>query len=72
MFIVAIALRVIFGFFGRYMGPLSDLLNDLTDPLLGPMRRIIPPLGVVDLSAYIVFILLIALNMALSDLRPTF
>jgi YggT family protein len=72
MFIVAIALRVIFGFFGRYMGPLSDLLNDLTDPLLGPMRRIIPPLGVVDLSAYIVFILLIALKRALSDLRPTF
>lgn len=72
MFIVAIALRVIFGFFGRYLGPLSDLLNDLTNPLLQPMRRIIPPLGVVDLSAYIVFILLIALNMALGDLRPTF
>jgi YggT family protein len=72
MFIVAIALRVILGFFGRYLGPLSDLLNDLTDPLLRPMRRIIPPLGVVDLSAYIVFILLIALNMALADLRPVF
>jgi YggT family protein len=72
MFIVAIALKVIFGFFGRYMGPLSDLLNDLTNPLLQPMRRIIPPLGVVDLSAYIVFILLIALNMMLADLRPAF
>jgi len=70
MFIVAIALRVIFGFFGRYMGPLSDLLNDLTNPLLQPMRRLIPPLGVIDLSAYIVFILLIALNMMLADLRP--
>jgi YggT family protein len=72
MFIVALALRVIFGFFGRYMGPLSDLLNDLTDPLLGPVRKIIPPLGVVDLSAYIVFILLIALNMVVADLRPAF
>jgi len=71
MFIVAIALRVILGFFGRYLGPLTDLLNDLTEPLLRPVRRIIPPLGVVDLSAYIVFILLIALNMALADLRPT-
>jgi YggT family protein len=72
MFIVAIALRVILGFFGRYLGPLTDLLNDLTEPLLRPVRRIIPPLGMVDLSAYIVFILLIALNMALADLRPTF
>ena len=70
MFIVAIALRVIFGFFGRYMGPLSDLLNDLTDPLLRPVRHLIPPLGVIDLSAYIVFILLIALNMVLGDMRP--
>lgn len=70
MFIVAIALRVIFGFFGRYMGPLSDLLNDLTDPLLRPVRRLIPPLGVIDLSAYIVFILLIALNMMFADMRP--
>ena len=70
MFIVAIALRVILGFFGRYLGPLSDLLNDLTEPLLRPMRRILPPLGVVDLSAYLVFILLIALNMVLADLRP--
>jgi len=72
MFIVAIALRVILGFFGRYLGPLTDLLNDLTEPLLRPVRGIIPPLGVVDLSAYIVFILLIALNMVLADLRPTF
>lgn len=72
MFIVTIALRVIFGFFGRYLGPLSDLLNDLTEPLLRPIRRIIPPLGMVDLSAYIVFILLIALNMALKDLQPAF
>jgi YggT family protein len=70
MFIVAIALRVIFCFFGRYMGPLSDLLNDLTDPLLRSVRRLIPPLGVIDLSAYIVFILLIALNMVLGDMRP--
>lgn len=72
MFIVAIALRVILGFFGRYLGPLSDMLNDLTNPLLRPIQRIIPPLGVVDLSAYIVFILLIALNMILADLRPSF
>ena len=72
MFLVAIALRVILGFFGRYLGPLTDLLNDLTNPLLRPVRNIIPPLGVVDISAYIVFILLIALNMVLADLRPVF
>ena len=72
MFIVAIVLRVIFGLFGRYFGPLSDLLNEMTEPLMRPIRRIIPPLGVVDLSAYIVIVLLIALNMVLADLQPRF
>jgi YggT family protein len=46
------------------------LLVDLTDPLLKPVRKIIPPLGVVDISAYIVIVLLYALNMILADLLP--
>jgi YggT family protein len=55
---------------GKYFGPLSDLLADMTEPLLRPIRKIIPPLGVIDLSAYIAVILLIALNMVLTDLLP--
>ncbi|MDH4046829.1 MAG: YggT family protein [Gammaproteobacteria bacterium] len=70
MFIVAIVIRVILNLLGRYFGPLSDLLVDMTEPLLRPVRKIIPPLGVIDLSAYIVIVLLIALNMALADLLP--
>ncbi len=70
LFIVAIFVRVILNLLGRYMGPLSDILSDLTQPLLRPMQRVIPPLGVVDLSAYIVIILLIALRMILTDLLP--
>lgn len=70
LFIVVIVIRVILNLLGRYFGPISDMLADLTEPLLTPIRRVIPPLGVVDLSAYIVIILLIALNMALGDLLP--
>ena len=70
MFIVAIVIRVILSLVGRYFGPLSDLLADLTEPLLQPVRRLIPPLGIIDLSAYIVIVLLIALNMVLADLLP--
>ena len=68
LFIVAIVIRVILNILGRYMGPISDMLADLTEPLITPVRRIIPPLGVVDLSAYITIMLLLALNMVLSDL----
>ncbi len=70
LFIVAIIARVILGLIGRYFGPISDMLADLTEPLLRPVRRFIPPLGVVDISAYIVIVLLLALNMILADLLP--
>lgn len=70
LFIVAIVVRVILNWIGRYMGPITDMLADLTEPLITPIRRIIPPLGVVDLSVYVVIILLIALNIALGDLLP--
>jgi YggT family protein len=70
LFIVAIIVRIVLGLFGRYFGPISDLLVDLSEPLLRPVRRVIPPLGVVDISAYIVIVLLMALNMILADLLP--
>jgi YggT family protein len=70
LFIVAIIARVVLGLIGRYFGPISDLLADLTEPLLRPVRRFIPPLGVLDISAYIVIVLLVALNMFLADLLP--
>ena len=70
LFIVAIIVRVVLSLIGRYFGPISDMLADLTEPLLRPVRRIIPPLGVVDISAYVVIVLLLALNMILADLLP--
>ena len=70
LFIVAIIVRIVLGLIGRYFGPISDLLVDLTEPLLRPVRKVIPPLGVVDISAYIVIVLLMALNMILADIAP--
>ena len=70
LFIVAIIARVVLSLIGRYFGPISDMLADLTEPLLRPVRKYIPPLGVLDISAYIVIVLLVALNMFLADLSP--
>lgn len=70
LFIVAIVVRVVMNLLGRHFGPISDILADLSEPLLRPVRRLIPPLGVVDISAYIVIVLLVALNMILADLMP--
>jgi len=70
LFIVAIIARVVLSLIGRYFGPISDMLADLTEPLLRPVRKYIPPLGALDISAYIVIVLLVALNMFLADLSP--
>lgn len=38
--------------------PIVQMLYQLTDPVLEPVRRTIPPLGMIDLSPIIVFIAL--------------
>lgn len=43
---------------GAYGSPVAGLLYSLTEPLLRPARRILPPMGGLDLSPFVVFILL--------------
>jgi YggT family protein len=46
--------------------PAAALLSNLCEPLLRPVRRILPPLGGIDLSALFVIIGLQALYIALT------
>ncbi|AMN45780.1 hypothetical protein ACG33_01390 [Steroidobacter denitrificans] len=46
--------------------PAAALLSSLCEPLLRPVRRVLPPLGGIDLSALFVIIGLQALNIALT------
>jgi len=46
-------------------GPAAHLLGRLCEPLLAPVRRIVPPLGGLDLSALFVLIGLQALQILL-------
>lgn len=62
----------VLGFRTPYSGPLRrivDLLYDLTEPVLAPLRRLIPPvrMGAVglDLSIIVVFVVLAVLQRAL-------
>lgn len=51
--------------------PLAPLVSALTDPLMRPLRRVIPPIGSIDLSPLVAFILLrIALYLTGSLLLP--
>jgi YggT family protein len=40
------------------LGPFIKIVYDLTEPIMAPLRRIIPPLGPIDISPIFVFIIL--------------
>jgi YggT family protein len=48
---LAILIRVLLSWFPvNPSNPLVRLIFDITDPVLAPFRRIIPPIGMIDLS----------------------
>ena len=70
---------IIYGFMGLLIvevvfswinpqAPLAPFVRALTDPLLRPLRRVIPPLGGLDLTVLVALILLQILQYALRQL----
>ncbi len=54
-----IFIRIIFSWgMVSYSNRIMRFLVDATEPLLGPLRRIIPPLGVMDISPIVAFLIL--------------
>jgi len=42
--------------------PLVNVLDQITEPILGPLRRVVPRLGMFDLTPMVAMILLIAIQ----------
>jgi YggT family protein len=60
-YIIAIVLRMVLSWFPSSGGVLADLerlLRRATEPVLGPLRRAIPPVGSLDLSPLILLLFL--------------
>ncbi|MFN2455105.1 MAG: YggT family protein [Pyrinomonadaceae bacterium] len=53
-----IIMRVIFSWVVSYSNPVMRFLTRATDPILIPARRIIPPIGMMDISPIIVIFML--------------
>jgi YggT family protein len=62
LFIMA---RVIFSWSTNYSNPAMRFLFFVTEPVLGPARRLIPPVGMFDISPMIVLLLLQLLQEAI-------
>jgi len=53
-----IFMRIIFSWGASSVNRILRLLIKLTEPVLGPFRRIIPPLGMLDISPIVVLLLI--------------
>ena len=69
--------RIVLGFVLQYMtmqgntvpdalGKVYDVVFMLTEPVLGPIRRILPQLGMLDLSPLVVMIILVVVQRLLT------
>ena len=72
LFVFAIIVRVILSWIAPSGGynPALAIIHTLTDRILRPFRRIIPPMGGLDLSPLFAIILLMAVIIIVAGLKP--
>jgi YggT family protein len=46
-------------------GPIVQFLNTVTDPILEPLRKIIPPIGMIDITPMVAMFLLFFISSTL-------
>jgi len=63
-------LRAILSWVSQGQSPIDYVLHQLTEPFLAPIRRVIPPLGGLDLSVLIAIIALQFLQILIKDIFP--
>ena len=63
-----LVVRALMSWVSQGRSPIDHVMQQLTEPLLAPIRRFIPPMAGLDLSVLLLFIVLQALNYLLLDL----
>lgn len=58
--------RALMSWFSQGNNPMEMVFQQLTEPMLAPIRRIIPPIGGLDLSVLVLIILIQFLRVAIS------
>lgn len=71
LFVYAIFIRIILSWLaqGAY-NPATAIITTLTEPVLRPFRRIVPPLGGFDISPIFAIILLFAATIVVNGFKP--
>ncbi len=67
----AIIARALMSWFDRGMrSPISQFLVQLTEPIMAPIRRILPTAGMIDFSPMVALLLIYLLQQMLSTAVP--
>lgn len=71
LFVYAIFIRIILSWVaqGSY-NPATAIISNLTDPVLRPFQRLIPPMGGFDISPIFAIILLLAATIVVNGFKP--
>lgn len=70
--IVAVIIRSLLSWFAPNEGTgLSRVLGDITDPILAPIRRVLPPVGGIDFSPILAIVVIQLLTTVLTQLVPS-
>jgi len=68
---LAILIRVILSWFNvNPFHPVVAFLDQITEPILGPLRRVIPPIGMMDVTPIVALVLLQVVEVILLSLIP--
>ena len=65
-----LVIRALLSWFSQGRSPVEYVMHQLTEPLLRPVRRILPPMGGLDLSVLVVLIGLQFLNILFTSWFP--
>ena len=69
IYLVILAARAVLSWFpvrgGTFLASINTLLFELTEPVLRPVRKVIPPVGMFDVSFMIVFFVLFFVQQSL-------
>ena len=66
---VAIFLRAMLSWFPMDQGNfLVRVLNDITEPLLAPLRQVVPKFGMIDITPMVAFLVLFVIQQAIAQL----
>ncbi len=66
-----IIIRSLMSWISQGRSPMDQVLYQLSEPLMAPIRRIIPAMGGIDFSAMVVILILYVFNYLGMDLFPT-